>query len=77
MSHKYHPNPQDKQAANSGKVENDTNKLGKGQATQVNEGKRTPQSRHDRETQIGNNQSHIRKGGPNQGEGGGQRKKSW
>ena len=73
MSHKYHPNPQDKQAAHSGKVENDSNKLGKGQATQVNESLRTPQSRHDREAQVGTNQSQVRKGGPNQGEGGGRR----
>ncbi|NML42493.1 hypothetical protein HHL11_01945 [Ramlibacter sp. G-1-2-2] len=70
MSHKYHPSEQDKQAPMSGKVENDTNKLGKGQASQVNEGQRTPQSRHDRDNLVGNNQTHMRKGGPNQGEGG-------
>lgn len=69
MSHKYHPAPQDKQAPQSGKVENDTNKLGKGQASQVNEGRRTPQSRGDRDNLVGNNQSHMRQGGPNQGEG--------
>jgi len=74
MTKKTIRSAQDKQAGLSGKVENDKNKMGnKAQATQVNEGRRTPQSRHDRETQVGNNQSHMRKGGPNQGEGGGQR----
>lgn len=64
MTHKYHPNPQDKQAALSGKVENDTNKQGHQAPTQKNEGKRTPQSRHDREDHIGNNQSKMRGGSP-------------
>ena len=53
MSKKYHPSMQDKQAALSGKVENDTNKLGKEKPTQKNEGRRTPLSRHDREDHIG------------------------
>ena len=56
MTHKYHPSQQDKQTGHSGKVQNDTNKLGKGQASQTNEGQRTPESRHDREDHIGNNQ---------------------
>ena len=60
MSHKYTPQPQDKQAGQSGKVENDSNKVGKETPTQKNEGRRTPQSRHDREAQIGNNQSKMR-----------------
>lgn len=64
MTHKYLRPTQDKQAGNSGKVENDTNKLGKAQATQKNEGRRTPQSRHDREDHIGNNQSKMRGGSP-------------
>ena len=64
MSKKYQPSMQDKQAARSGKVENDTNKLGKEQPTQKNEGRRTPQSRHDREDHIGNNQSKMRGGSP-------------
>ena len=64
MTHKYMRPMQDKQAGLSGKVENDTNKLGKGQASQVNEGRRTPQSRHDREDHIGNNQSKMRGGSP-------------
>jgi hypothetical protein len=62
MTHKYIRPMQDKQAGLSGKVENDTNKLGKAQATQKNEGRRTPESRSDREDHIGsNNQSKIRK----------------
>jgi hypothetical protein len=62
MTHKYHPSSQDKQAGQSGKVENDRNKLGKASATQTNEGQRTPQSRHDREDHIGNNQVKMRRG---------------
>jgi hypothetical protein len=69
MTHRYRNQIQDKQAAMTGKSENDTNKVGnKAQATQKNEGRRTPNSRSDRESQIGNNQSHMRQGGPNQGE---------
>ena len=64
MTHKHIPSSQDKQAAHSGKVENDTNKLGKEAPTQKNEGRRTPQSRHDREAHIGNNQSKMRGGSP-------------
>lgn len=64
MTHRYKTQPEDKQAAQSGKVENDTNKLGKAQATQKNEGRRTPRSRHDREDHIGNNQSKVRGGSP-------------
>ena len=36
-----------------GKLENDTNKTGEQAPTQSNEGNRTPESRHDRETQAG------------------------
>jgi hypothetical protein len=64
MTHKYSRPMQDKQAGLSGKVENDTNKLGKAQATQKNEGRRTPLSRSDREDHIGNNQSKMRGGSP-------------
>lgn len=64
MSKKYHASAQDKQAALSGKVENDTNKVGHQHATQKNEGQRTPQSRHDREDHIGNNQHKVRAGSP-------------
>ena len=56
------PTP-DKQAGLSGKVENDFNKQGAQAATQKNEGRRTPESRHDRESQVGcNNQSKQRQG---------------
>ena len=64
MTHRYKNRPQDEQQEHTGKVENDTNKLGKAQATQKNEGRRTPQSRHDREDHIGNNQSKMRGGSP-------------
>ena len=54
---------QDKQAAQSGKVENDFNKMGEQRPTQKNAGRRTPESRHDRESQVGSqNQSQARKG---------------
>jgi hypothetical protein len=61
-------NPRDKQAPLSGKVENDFNKLGEQKPTQKNEGKRTPESRHDREAQVGSqNQNQARRGAPNSG----------
>lgn len=54
-----------------GKVDNDTNKTGHQKPTQKNEGQRTPQSRHDRETHVGgSNQTQARKGGTG---GGGKR----
>jgi hypothetical protein len=56
-------NPRDKQPAHTGKVENDANKQGEQDATQLNQGKRTPESRSDRESQIGSgNQSQARRG---------------
>ena len=62
------PTP-DKQAPLSGKVENDFNKVGNEAPTQKNEGKRTPQSRHDRESHVGSqNQSQSRQGGPSGGQ---------
>jgi hypothetical protein len=64
VTKKYIRPMQDKQAGLSGKVDNDTNKLGKETPTQKNEGRRTPQSRHDREDHIGNNQSKMRGGSP-------------
>ena len=64
MTHRYKVNPQDKQTGQSGKVENDSNKLGNEAPTQKNEGRRTPNSRHDREDHIGNNQSKVRGGSP-------------
>ena len=56
------PNPQDIQAPHTGKVANDTNKAGHQKATQLNQGHRTPESRGDREAQIGaSNQSQSRR----------------
>jgi hypothetical protein len=55
--------PQDRQAARSGKVENDHNKMGEQRPTQRNEGRRTPESRHERmEPRGGHNQVSARKG---------------
>jgi len=57
----------DKQTPHAGKVDNDRNKVGKQAPTQKNEGRRTPQSRHDRESQVGGkNQSKMRGGAPQQ-----------
>ena len=57
----YRQNPRDEQAAKSGKSDNDKNKLGEGSATQLNQGQRTPDSRHDREAHVGsNNQTQSR-----------------
>ena len=56
-------NPRDKQAPQTGKVDNDTNKMGEQDATQLNQGKRTPDSRSDREAHVGgSNQSQSRRG---------------
>lgn len=55
--------PADKQQTHTGKVSNDTNKLGEQDPTQLNQGRRTPQSRSDRESQIGgSNQPQSRRG---------------
>jgi hypothetical protein len=56
-------NPADKQAPHTGKVENDHNKQGDQEPTQKNEAKRTPDSRSDRESNIGgSNQNQSRRG---------------
>jgi hypothetical protein len=56
-------NPRDKQPGHTGKVDNDSNKMGEKDATQLNQGKRTPDSRTDREAHIGgSNQSQARRG---------------
>ena len=56
-------NHRDQQEPQTGKVENDHNKLGEQAPTQKNEGERTPQSRHDRESQIvSSNQNQSRRG---------------
>ena len=63
MTHRYKNRPQDEQAPMSGKVENDFNKQGNEKPTQKNDGQRSPQSRHDREAQVGGtNQSKVRQG---------------
>lgn len=57
-------NPADEQEPQSGKVENDHNKTGDQAPTQTNEGQRTPESRHDRESNVGgHNQNKARRGG--------------
>ena len=73
MTKKYMRSEQDKQTPMSGKSANDTNKLGKEKPTQKNEGRRTPESRHDREAQIGgkSNQNQVRTGRAGQGDKGG------
>ncbi len=46
----------------SGKVENDHNKVGHQETTQLNQGHRTPLSRSDRESNIGgDNQTQSRR----------------
>ena len=64
MTKRYKNQPQDQQTPQAGKVENDSNKMGEQKPTQKNEGRRTPQSRHDREDHIGNNQTKVRGGSP-------------
>lgn len=61
----------DAQEPRQGKVENDHNKMGDQAPTQTNQGRRTPESRHDRET-VGpgsHNQVAARKGGAGAGRG--------
>ena len=46
-----------------GKVANDSNKSGAQNPTQKNEGRRTPESREDRQSHVGSdNQTQARKG---------------
>jgi len=55
--------PRDKQEPHTGKVDNDSNKVGEQDLTQLNQGKRTPDSRSDREAHVGgSNQSQSRRG---------------
>lgn len=57
--------PADKQPPHTGKVANDTNKMGEQDATPLNQGHRTPESRSDRESHIGgHNQSQQRRQPP-------------
>lgn len=56
-------NHRDQQEPETGKVANDHNKLGETAPTQKNEGKRTPESRGDRDSQLGSsNQNQSRRG---------------
>ncbi|HYD76168.1 hypothetical protein [Ramlibacter sp.] len=62
--------PQDRQAPLSGKYANDHNKQGDKAPTQSNEGRRTPQSRHDRQITAGpQNVVEARTGGKGAGRG--------
>ena len=57
--------PQDRQEPGKHKVENDHNRQGNQEPTQKNEARRTPESRHERDSQVGSaNQSQSRKNGP-------------
>ena len=59
----YKQNTRDEQAAHTGKVANDHNKVGEQPLTQKNEAKRTSDSRTDREAHVGGgNQTQARKG---------------
>lgn len=60
----------DRQTPHSGKLANDRNKMGEQAPTQRNEGRRTPESRHERmEPRGGHNQMSEREGGPGAGRG--------
>jgi hypothetical protein len=62
----------DQQEPHTGKLANDHNKVGNQRPTQKNEGRRTPESRHDRLMLRGaDNKIAERKGGPGGGRGGG------
>lgn len=51
-------------SGHGGKVENDFNQVGEQRPTQRNEGQRTANSRHDRESHVGgSNQLQSRRGG--------------
>ena len=61
---------QDRQEPGTPKNSNDHNKLGEKKPTQKNEGRRTPESRHDRETHVGGmNVVQARTGGKGGGRG--------
>jgi hypothetical protein len=52
------PHP-DKQQPHTGKLANDHNKMGEQEPTQVNEGRRTPESRHDQQQFAGGPQNQV------------------
>lgn len=61
--------PQDRQEAHTGKYGNDHNKMGEQHATQTNQGRRTPESRHDKEMHVGgDNRIQSRQANPQAGE---------
>jgi len=63
-------NPADHQLPRTPKLANDRNKQGEQEPTQVNEGRRTPESRHDRQTTAGtHNVIEARTGGKGGGRG--------
>jgi hypothetical protein len=59
------PAAKDVQEAHTGKVSNDHNKQGNKAPTQTNQARRTPESRHDRQTMGAGAQNQVsaRKGG--------------
>lgn len=61
----------DLQEPRSGKIANDHNKMGQTEPTQLNQGRRTPESRHDRQTMGAGAQNQVaaRKGGAGAGRG--------
>jgi hypothetical protein len=60
----------DRKAGHQGKVANDRNKMGEQAPTQKNEGRRSPESRHDREGHLGShNQAQARQDPSHGGEG--------
>lgn len=62
--------PQDRQEPHTRKLSNDHNKMGETTPTQTHEGRRTPQSRHDRQTLNGGmNVVQARTGGTGAGRG--------
>ena len=61
--------PADQQEPHARKVENDHNKMGEQEASQLNQGHRTPESRSDRESHVGSgNQSQERRHSPGHGD---------
>ncbi|VTU39338.1 hypothetical protein H6CHR_05450 [Variovorax sp. PBL-H6] len=63
--------PADQQQPHSGKVANDHNKMGNQESSQTHQGRRTPESRHDRQTMGAGPQNQVsaRKGGGGAGRG--------
>ena len=63
-------NPADHQLPGTPKLANDRNKVGEQEPTQKNEGRRTPESRHDRQITAGtHNVVEARTGGKGGGRG--------